>query len=138
RLYHVVLPALTFALSASAGNIQRLRSGIIEAKQEDYVLTARSKGVPESMVYRKHIFRKASMPVTSLFGYDITGFIGSSIFIEYIFSYPGIGRLFISSLESRDFSVIVVLLLTYGLAALVGTLVSDIILTIADPRVRMR
>ena len=78
------------------------------------------------------------MPVTSLFGYDITGFIGSSIFIEYIFSYPGIGRLFISSLESRDFSVIVVLLLTYGLAALVGTLVSDIILTIADPIVVLK
>ncbi|MFY9901261.1 MAG: ABC transporter permease [Trichococcus sp.] len=138
RLNHLVLPALTFALSASAGNIQRLRSGIIEAKQEDYVLTARSKGVPESMVYRRHIFRNASMPVTSLLGYDITGFIGSSIFIEYIFSYPGIGRLFISSLNSRDFSVIVALLLIYGLATLIGTVVSDIILTIADPRVRMR
>jgi peptide/nickel transport system permease protein len=138
RLHHLALPALAFALSASAGNIQRLRSGIIEAKQEDYVLTARSKGVPESMVYRRHIFRNASMPVTSLLGYDITGFIGSSIFIEYIFSYPGIGRLFISSLESRDFSVIVALLLFYGLAALIGTLVSDIILTIVDPRVRVR
>lgn len=138
RLHHLALPALVFALSASAGNIQRLRSGIIEAKQEDYVLTARSKGVPESMVYRRHIFRNASMPVTSLFGYDITGFIGSSIFIEYIFSYPGISRLFISSLESRDFSVIVVLLLIYGLAALIGTLVSDVILIIADPRVRIR
>ena len=138
RLHHLALPALAFALSASAGNIQRLRSGIIEAKQEDYVLTARSKGVPESMVYRRHIFRNASMPVTSLLGYEITGFIGSSIFIEYIFSYPGIGRLFISSLESRDFSVIVALLLIYGLAALIGTVVSDIILTVADPRVRMR
>ena len=138
RLHHLALPALAFALSASAGNIQRLRSGTIEAKQEDYVLTARSKGVPESMVYRRHIFRNASMPVTSLLGYDITGFIGSSIFIEYIFSYPGIGRLFISSLESRDFSVIVALLLIYGLAALIGTVVSDIILTVADPRVRMR
>ncbi|MDB6352362.1 ABC transporter permease [Trichococcus sp. K1Tr] len=138
RLHHLALPALAFALSASAGNIQRLRSGIIEAKQEDYVLTARSKGVPESMVYRRHIFRNASMPVTSLLGYDITGFIGSSIFIEYIFSYPGIGRLFISSLESRDFSVIVALLLFYGLAALIGTLVSDVILTIVDPRVRVR
>ncbi|HEX5352249.1 MAG TPA: ABC transporter permease [Trichococcus sp.] len=138
RLHHLALPALAFALSASAGNIQRLRSGIIEAKQEDYVLTARSKGVPESMVYRRHIFRNASMPVTALLGYDITGFIGSSIFIEYIFSYPGIGRLFISSLESRDFSVIVALLLFYGLAALIGTLVSDIILTIVDPRVRVR
>lgn len=138
RLQHLALPALAFALSASAGNIQRLRSGIIEAKQEDYVLTARSKGVPESMVYRRHIFKNAIMPVTSLLGYDITGFIGSSIFIEYIFAYPGIGRLFISSLESRDFSVIVALLLIYGLAALIGTLVSDIILTIVDPRVRVR
>ena len=137
RIHHLALPALVFALSASAGIIRSLRSGIIEAKQEDYVLTARSKGVPESMVYRRHIFRNASLPITSLLGYDITGFIGGSIFIEYIFSYPGIGRLFISSLESRDFSVIVALLLIYGVAALMGTLVSDIVLTIVDPRVRM-
>lgn len=138
RFHHLALPALVFAFSASSSNIQRLRSGIIEAKQEDYVLTARSKGVPESMVYRRHIFRNSSLPITALLGYDITGLIGGSIFIEYVFSYPGIGRLFISSLESRDFSVIVALLLIYGLAALVGTLVSDIILTIVDPRVRIR
>lgn len=138
RFHHLALPALVFAFSAAAGNIQRLRSGIIEAKQEDYVLTARSKGVPESMVYRRHIFRNSSLPITALLGYDITGLIGGSIFIEYVFSYPGTGRLFISSLESRDFSVIVALLLIYGLAALVGTLVSDIILTIVDPRVRIR
>ncbi|WP_319470793.1 ABC transporter permease [uncultured Trichococcus sp.] len=138
RLHHLALPALAFALSASSSIIRILRSGIIEAKQEDYVLTARSKGVPESMVYRRHIFRNASLPITSLLGYDITGFIGGSIFIEYIFSYPGIGRLFISSLESRDFSVIVALLLIYGVAALMGTLISDIVLTIVDPRVRMK
>lgn len=138
RLHHVALPALAFALSSSASIIRSLRSGIIEAKQEDYVLTARSKGVPESMVYRSHIFRNASLPITSLLGYDITGFIGGSIFIEYIFSYPGIGRLFISSLESRDFSVIVALLLIYGVAALMGTLVSDIVLALVDPRVRMK
>lgn len=138
RLHHLALPALAFAFSASASTIQRLRSGIIEAKQEDYVLTARSKGVPESMVYRKHIFRNSSLPITALLGYDITGLIGASIFIEYVFAYPGIGRLFISSLESRDFSVIIAVLLIYGLAALVGTLVSDIILTIVDPRVRVR
>ncbi len=138
RFHHLALPALVFAFSAAAGNIQRLRSGIIEAKQEDYVLTARSKGVPESMVYHRHIFRNSSLPITALLGYDITGLIGGSIFIEYVFSYPGTGRLFISSLESRDFSVIVALLLIYGLAALVGTLVSDIILTIVDPRVRIR
>jgi len=138
RVHHLALPALAFAFSASASTIQRLRSGIIEAKQEDYVLTARSKGVPESMVYRKHIFRNSSLPITALLGYDITGLIGASIFIEYVFAYPGIGRLFISSLESRDFSVIIAVLLIYGLAALVGTLVSDIILTIVDPRVRVR
>ncbi|CZR05559.1 ABC transporter permease [Trichococcus ilyis] len=138
RLHHLALPALAFALSASASTIQRLRSGIIEAKREDYVLTARSKGVPESMVYRKHIFRNSSLPITALLGYDVTGLIGGSIFVEYVFSYPGIGRLLISSLETRDFSVIIALLLIYGLAALIGTVVSDIVLTIVDPRVRMR
>lgn len=137
RLRHLALPAFALALSASSSTIKRLRSGIIEAKQEDYVLTARSKGVPEMMVYRRHIFRNSSLPITALLGYDITGLIGGSVFIEYIFAYPGIGGLFIRSLESHDYSVIVALLMIYGLAALMGTLVSDIILIIVDPRIRI-
>lgn len=137
RFYHLILPALSYALLATTSTIQYLRTGVIDAKQEDYVKTARSKGVPEKRVYSKHIFRNSILPIASFVGYDITGLIGGSIFIERIFSFPGMGRLFIDSLGARDYSVITALILLFGLTALFGTLLSDIIMSIVDPRIRI-
>lgn len=137
RFYHLILPALSYALLATTSTIQYLRTGVIDAKQEDYVKTARSKGVPENKVYNKHIFRNSILPIASFIGYDITGLIGGSIFIERIFSFPGMGRLFIDSLMARDYSVITALILLFGLTALFGTLLSDIIMSIVDPRIRI-
>ena len=137
RFYHLILPALSYALLASTSTIQYLRTGVIDAKQEDYVKTARAKGVPEKVVYNKHIFRNSILPIASFLGYDITGLIGGSIFIERIFSFPGMGRLFIDSLGARDYSVITALILLFGLTALFGTLLSDIIMSIVDPRIRI-
>lgn len=137
RLYHLLLPALSYAILATTGTIQYLRTGVIDSKQEDYVKTARSKGVPENKVYSKHIFRNSILPIASFIGYDITGLIGGSIFIERIFSFPGMGRLFIDALGARDYSVITTLVLLFGLTALFGTLLSDIIMSIVDPRIRI-
>lgn len=137
RFYHLILPALSYALLATTSVIQYLRTGVIDAKQEDYVKTARSKGVPENKVYSKHIFRNSILPIASFIGYDITGLIGGSIFIERIFSFPGMGRLFIDSLGARDYSVITALILLFGITALFGTLLSDIIMSIVDPRIRI-
>ena len=133
----MILPALSYALLATTSTIQYLRTGVIDAKQEDYVKTARAKGVPEKVVYNKHIFRNSILPIASFLGYDITGLIGGSIFIERIFSFPGMGRLFIDSLGARDYSVITALILLFGLTALFGTLLSDIIMSIVDPRIRI-
>ena len=137
RFYHLILPAMSYALLATTSTIQYLRTGVIDAKQEDYVKTARAKGVPEKVVYNKHIFRNSILPIASFLGYDITGLIGGSIFIERIFSFPGMGRLFIDSLGARDYSVITALILLFGLTALFGTLLSDIIMSIVDPRIRI-
>lgn len=137
RFYHLLLPALSYAILATTGTIQYLRTGVIDSKQEDYVKTARAKGVPENKVYNKHIFRNSILPIASFIGYDITGLIGGSIFIERIFSFPGMGRLFIDSLGARDYSVITTLVLLFGLTALFGTLLSDIIMSIVDPRIRI-
>lgn len=137
RFYHMLLPAITYALLATTGIIQYLRSEVIDAKQQDYVKTARSKGVPEDVVYSKHIFRNSILPVASTFGYEITGLIGGSVFIEQIFAYPGMGQLFIQSINGRDYSVIIALVLLFGVTTIVGTLLSDIIMTIVDPRIRI-
>ena len=138
RLYHMILPAITLAILSTTGTIQYLRTGIIDAKSQDYVRTARAKGVPERVVYNRHIFRNSLLPIASFLGYELTGLIGGSVFIESIFTYPGIGQLFLTSISQRDYAVILALLLMFGLATLLGTLLSDIIMSIVDPRIRIK
>lgn len=138
QMYHVILPAIVQALLGTAVTIQYLRSEVIDAKQMDYVRTARSKGVPTGKVFNRHIFRNASLPIASILGYEFTGLIAGSVMIEQIFSYPGIGNLFISSINQRDYSVITALILLFGLATLIGTLLSDIIMSIVNPRIRVQ
>lgn len=137
RIYHILLPAITYALLGTTSIIQYLRSEVVDAKTQDYVKTARSKGVPENKVYSRHIFRNSSLPIASSFGMQITGLIGGSVFIEQIFAYPGMGQLFIQSINTRDYSVILALIMLFGLATLIGTLLSDIVLSIVDPRIRV-
>lgn len=137
RFYHILLPSITYALLSTVGTIQYLRNEVIDSKQMDYLKTARSKGVPVNKVYTKHIFRNSLLPIAAFFGYTITGLLGGSVFIETIFGYPGMGQLFISSISSRDYSIITALILMYGILTLLGTLLSDIILSIVDPRIRI-
>ncbi|MEV2407180.1 ABC transporter permease, partial [Paenibacillus larvae] len=103
----------------------------------NYTDSTRSKGVPESKVYSRHILRNSFLPIAAFLGYEITGLVGGAIFLESIFSYPGIGQLFIQSISQRDFSVVTALVMLTGFATLLGTLLSDIILSIVDPRIRI-
>ncbi|WP_368644885.1 ABC transporter permease [Alkalibacterium putridalgicola] len=137
QFYHLLLPSITTAILGTTSIIQYLRSEIIDAKVSDYVKTARSKGVPIQKVYTKHIFRNASLPIASGFGFTIVSLFTGSIFIEQIFTYRGMGYLFLQSINTRDYSVIFVLVLFYGFLALIGTLLSDLILMAVDPRIRI-
>ncbi|GAJ40509.1 oligopeptide ABC transporter permease [Saccharococcus caldoxylosilyticus] len=137
KLNHLLLPALSGALINTVGTIQYLRSEIIDTKVKDFVKTARAKGVPESSIYWRHILRNSFLPIAAFLGYEITGLIGGSIFLESIFSYPGIGQLFLQSILQRDYSVVTALVMISGLATLIGTLLSDIILSAVDPRIRI-
>ena len=138
KFHHLILPAFTMAILSTTGTIQYLRTGVIDAKSQDYVRTARAKGVPENVVFNRHIFRNSILPIAAFLGYEFTGLIGGSVFIENIFSYPGMGNLFVTSILGRDYSVILALLLLFGTATLLGTLLSDIIMSIVDPRVRVQ
>ncbi|MGN4446431.1 oligopeptide ABC transporter permease [Bacillus cereus group sp. MYBK79-1] len=137
KLNHLLLPAICGALIGTVSTVQYLRSEIIDTKIKDFVRTARAKGVPESRIYSKHILRNSFLPIAAFLGYEITGLIGGSIFLESIFSYPGLGQLFMQSITQRDFSVITSLVMLTGFATLLGTLLSDIILSIVDPRIRI-
>lgn len=138
KLNHLLLPSLAIALIGVVGTVQYLRSGVIETKQKDFVTLARAKGVKTNALYMKHIFRNSILPIAAFFGYEITALLGGSIFIERIFSYPGMGQLFLDSISTRDFSVANVLILIYGFLAILGALLSDIILSIVDPRIRIK
>ncbi|GKV63861.1 MULTISPECIES: oligopeptide ABC transporter permease [Sporosarcina] len=136
KLKHLVLPVLSGSLLLTYSTVQYLRNEMIDTKMKDFVKTARAKGVPENAVYRNHILRHSIFPIAAFLGYEITGLIAGSVFIETIFSYPGLGRLFIDSIMTRDFTVVTALVLISGAAVIVGTMLSDIILRIADPRIR--
>lgn len=137
KLHHLILPATTMALLGTVGTIQYLRNEVIEAKQSDYVKTARSKGVPINKVYSKHIFRNSILPIAAFFGFTITGLFAGGIFVETIFGYPGMGELFYKSITDRDYSVVTTLMLFSGVLTLVGSALSDIIMAIVDPRIKL-
>ncbi|EGA90277.1 oligopeptide ABC transporter permease [Planococcus donghaensis MPA1U2] len=138
KVNHLLLPALSMALITTVSTVQYLRSEIIDTKQKDFIVTARAKGASESRVYNRHVLRNSLLPIAAFFGYEITGLIGGTIFIENIFGYPGMGELFLSSISLRDYSVMTALVLLFGLAAIIGALLSDIILSLVDPRIRIK
>ncbi|SHG25753.1 oligopeptide ABC transporter permease [Ornithinibacillus halophilus] len=138
KINHLILPSLSMALIATVNTVQYLRNDIVDTKQKDFILTARAKGAPESRVYNRHILRNSLLPIAAFFGFEITSLIGGSIFIENIFGYPGMGQLFLESILLRDFSVVTAVTLLFGIAAIVGALLSDIILSLVDPRIRIK
>ena len=137
RIYHMILPALTMGILSTTGIIQYLRTGVVDAKSQDYVRTARSKGVPMNKIYSRHIFRNSMLPIAQSMGYTLTGLISGSVITEQIFTYQGMGQLFITSITGRDFTVMTTLVLLFGIMTLLGTLISDIIMIFVDPRIRI-
>lgn len=138
KIKHLLLPAISIALISTVSTVQYLRNEIVDVKQQDFVLTARAKGASERRVYNRHIFRNSLLPIAAFFGYEIVGLIGGTIFIEMIYAYPGMGELFLSSIISRDSALVTALVLLYGVGAIIGTLLSDITLSIVDPRIRIK
>lgn len=138
NLRYAFLPALTIALFSTNGIFQYLRANLLDQQAQDYVRTARAKGVHLKDVFRRHILRNAFLPIASGIGYSITGVLGGAIFAETVFGYPGLGALFVQALTSRDYTVITALMLLQGFLALLGGLLSDIISAWVDPRIRVK
>lgn len=138
KIYHLILPSLSMAMITTVSTVQYLRNEIVDTKQKDFILSARAKGASESRVYNKHILRNSLLPIAAFFGFEITGLIGGTVFIENIFGYPGMGQLFLNSITMRDYSVATSVVLLFGIASILGALLSDIILSLIDPRIRIK
>jgi peptide/nickel transport system permease protein len=137
RTWHVVLPA---ALSATAGIavISRyVRSQMLEVIDSDYVRTARAKGLPEDRVLYQHALRNGLLPFVTMLGLLIPGLVGGSVIFETIFAWPGIGRLGYEAILGRDYPVVIALNFIAAVLTLLGTLVSDLLYMLVDPRIRL-
>ncbi len=137
RIYYMTMPAICLAIISSVGTIQYLRNEVIDAKTQEYVKTARAKGVPMKKVYSHHIFRNSLLPIAAFFGFQITGLLGGSVIAESIFNFQGMGKFFLEAINTRDYSVVTTLILLYGFLSLLGSLISDITMSIVDPRIRI-
>ncbi|EZH66108.1 diguanylate cyclase [Bacillaceae bacterium JMAK1] len=135
RLHHLFLPALVLATADMAGLTRYTRTSMLEVKSQDYIRTARAKGFKESRVIYKHALRNALLPLITIFGLMLPTFIGGSVVIEQIFSWPGIGQLFMSSVFQRDYPVIMILTMFSAVLVVIGNLIADILYAIVDPRI---
>lgn len=136
HLYYLFLPALTMALSSGALLVRNLRSSLLETMQADYVRTARSKGLPESRIFSRHVLRCSLISTASLVGVLLAFSIGSTVIIESVFNVPGLGWLLVNSITSRDYPVVQSVTLVFALFVMLANLLTDLTYPLLDPRVR--
>lgn len=138
RVQHLILPVFVSSFGGLAGLSRYMRSSMLEVIRQDYITTARAKGLPEKKVIYKHAFRNALLPIITLLGLSVPGLIGGSVIFEQVFGIPGMGQLFYQSVMSRDYPLVMAILTIGGILTLAGNLLADIGYMIADPRIRAK
>lgn len=133
---HLAIPVFISALGGLAGISLFVKNGMLDVLHQDYITTARAKGLPENTVVYRHALRNAMLPLITLLGLSIPGLIGGSVIAESLFAIPGMGKLFYDAVLMRDFPVIMGILTIGAALTLIGNLLADIAYAWADPRVR--
>jgi peptide/nickel transport system permease protein len=136
-LYHMIAPVIVLALVETAVWAQFMRASMIETLRQDYIRTARAKGVSAVRVIWSHALRNALLPMITLFGLQFPTLLGGALVTETVFSWPGMGRLFLDSLEYRDYPVVMGILMLSAVMVMLGSLLADLLYVVADPRIRM-
>jgi peptide/nickel transport system permease protein len=137
RLWHLAIPSLIAALGGIAVLSRYVRAQMLEVVAQDYVRTARAKGLPEERVVYRHALRNALLPFVTLFGFLIPGLIGGSVIVEQLFAWPGLGRLGYDAILARDFPLILTINFFAAALTLAGTFLSDVLYAVVDPRIRL-
>lgn len=135
-LRHLILPATALGLERIAGFLRYTRSAVLEVLGQDYMTTARAKGLPERVVLWRHGFRNALISLITILSLSIPGLFGGAFIIEWIFSWPGMGQLAISSVNMRDYPTLMGIALIGSTLVLLSNLLADILYALADPRIR--
>jgi peptide/nickel transport system permease protein len=136
HLWHLMLPSIVLAVGGIAAISRYMRSSMLEVIQQDYIRTARAKGLSEDDIYYKHALRNALLPIVTIFGFLVPTLISGSVIIETVFAWPGIGRLAYQSVLSRDYSTVMTILTLSSALTLIGNMMADVLYAVVDPRIR--
>ncbi len=134
---HMVLPAIVLTVGSLAGLVRYTRTSMLEVINEDYIRTARSKGLSEKVVIYKHAFRNALIPIITLLGFSIPGLFSGAVILEKVFVWPGIGNVLMDAINARDYNMVMALNIFFALLTLLGNLLADIGYALVDPRVKV-
>lgn len=138
RAQHLILPVFVSAFGGLAGFSRYMRSSMLEVIRQDYITTARAKGLSEKRVIYKHALKNALLPIITLLGLSVPGLIGGSVIFEKIFGIPGMGKLFFDGVMGRDYPLVMAILTISAILTLLGNLMADIGYKLADPRIRAK
>jgi len=134
---HLIMPVLLSASGGLAGFSRYMRANMLEVIRQDYITTARAKGLPEWVVIYKHALRNALLPLVTILGLSVPGLIGGSVIFETIFAIPGMGQLFYMAVMARDYPTVMGILFIGAVLTLLGNLLADISYALVDPRIRV-
>ena len=135
---HMVMPVIVLAVSMAGGNIRYIRSAVLEILQQDYLRTARAKGIGRFKVIYKHALRNALIPIVTVIGMQIPTLFGGAIIIEQVFSWPGLGLMTMSAISNRDYPVIMGVCLLSAVVVLAANLITDIMYAVVDPTIQLK
>lgn len=138
RLWHLVLPATTLALLLAAIIARYQRAAFLDVATQDFVRTARAKGLPERAVLWRHVLRNALFPVITLVGLALPMLVGGAVFIEQVFAWPGLGRLAVGAIAARDHALVMAIVVMGSVLVTLGSLLADLLYAVADPRLRLQ
>jgi peptide/nickel transport system permease protein len=138
RLWHLTLPALTLGCVGAAGTARYQRAAVLEVIGQDYVRTARAKGLRERRVVLVHALRNALLPLVTLFGLSFPFLLTGAVLVESVFAWPGLGRLSVEAIFRRDYPVVMAAAICASGLAVLGNLVADLLYAVADPRIRVQ
>jgi peptide/nickel transport system permease protein len=136
-LSHLLLPIFVAVFGGLAGFSRYMRQSMLEVVRQEYIQTARAKGLPEGVVIGKHALRNALLPVVTILGLSLPGLIGGSVIIESVFAIPGMGQLMVQAVYARDYPVVMGNLVIVAVLTLVANLCADIAYGLVDPRIRL-
>ncbi|MCB0035628.1 MAG: ABC transporter permease, partial [Anaerolineales bacterium] len=135
-IVHLILPVMMLSLASLASWSRFMRSSMLEVLRQDYVRTARAKGLTERVVIIKHAARNALIPIVTIVVFAIPNIFSGAVLTETVFNYPGMGRLFINALARDDWPIVMAFLFISAILVVIATLIGDILYTIVDPRIR--